>query len=505
MRAQKVCLIINPRDGQNLAKLTAILAVFSAAGWRTDVLLKEYGGHTMELAAEAAMQGYDRVIAYGGDGTLNQVVNGLMSGKKGKKLKSIVGVLPGGTANVWAGEVSFPADPVQAALTLVSSENRKVDVGHLDISTLTFLSATQEDAEHPPVQDVPGKIAQVRKIKTSVKGKHHFLLMAGLGLDAAIMGQVDKTLKHRVGAISVGIAAAQKVPEQHAFPIEVNVTENEGGTEKTWRGEALQVIIGNTRRYARVLEMTADASIDDGMLDVCVIMAGEPLSTMQQISSLLLRRKPDNQNTQFFRGSHISMRVPASIGLQLDGSAVKLKDYLSKSDREALQQAGDQEHVLVAYQFDAMPRVLEVAIPAAYDGALFEQSHPQEMPQSSESEQQAKTETVEQQPDATTPGEQQSQELPSALLEHGRKVAVIAAASQSEKKCVFIIAGTTSKSSTGETIPVAIRIDGQTELLKRTGIPAAISDVQQLQEGAEIVVEGKKSKREVIHAKRAVL
>jgi diacylglycerol kinase family enzyme len=59
----------------------------------------------MELATEAARKGYDIVIGYGADGTLNQVVNGIMNGKK--KKQSLVGVLPGGTANVWATEVKL--------------------------------------------------------------------------------------------------------------------------------------------------------------------------------------------------------------------------------------------------------------------------------------------------------------------------------------------------------------------------------------------------------------
>ena len=148
MQSQRACLVINPRDGQNLAKLPAILAVFSAAGWHTDVVLKEYGGHAMELATEAASKGYDIVRGYGGDGTLNQVVNGLMNGKK--KKQSLVGVLPGGTANVWATEMSVPSDPVKAALTLVSSEARKADVGHVEVTSLTFLSPPQGNEEQPP-------------------------------------------------------------------------------------------------------------------------------------------------------------------------------------------------------------------------------------------------------------------------------------------------------------------------------------------------------------------
>src|SRR2546430_12309774 len=145
-------------------------------------------------------------------------------------------------------------------------------------------------------------------------------------------------------------------------------------TERVWQGEARQVIIGNTRRYANTVEMTADASINDGMLDACVITAGDPLSTVQQIASLLFRRKPDNRTTEFFRGAQLSICIPASIALQLDGSTVRLKDYLSKSDRKELQRAEDMKQVMVTYQFDALPRALQAAIPRTYTGPLFEKS-----------------------------------------------------------------------------------------------------------------------------------
>src|SRR6516164_78988 len=65
MHHRRACLVINPRDGQNLSKLTGILAVFAAADWQTDIAIKEYGGHIMELATKAAKKGYDLVIAYG--------------------------------------------------------------------------------------------------------------------------------------------------------------------------------------------------------------------------------------------------------------------------------------------------------------------------------------------------------------------------------------------------------------------------------------------------------
>ena len=329
-------------------------------------------------------------------------------------------------------------------------------------------------------------------------------MMAGLGIDAAIMGRVNKTFKHRIGVVAVGLTATEQVPEQHVFPVEVCVTGNGKDTERVWHGEALQVIIGNTRRYANFVEITPDASIDDGMLDACVITAGDPLSTMQQISSLLFRRKPDNRTAQFFRGAHLSIRVPASIALHLDGSAVKLKDYLSKSDRKALQGAENAEHVLVTYQFDALPGALQVAIPRTYDDTLFESSHHERTPQSSGQEDTMSD--ASQQPGRSSLREQQqSREQLDTLLEYGRKVTVVGVATHPDKKRTYIVAGTTSMPSTGETRPVAICIDDDTILLKQTGELAAALEVRNLQENTEIVVEGKKSKRGVIDATGVVI
>src|SRR6266702_5448838 len=168
MKCKRACLVINPRSGQNIAKLTDVIAVLAAAGWKTDIAIKEYGGHSMELATKAAEEGYDLVIAYGGDGTLNNVVNGVMN-VKGQHCT--VAVIPGGTANVWAGEVGIPVDPVKSSLTLVNSEAHKVDIGHVEVEGLTF-------PEHLGDQSVaPKNGKKASKAKAGSKTRHHFLLM----------------------------------------------------------------------------------------------------------------------------------------------------------------------------------------------------------------------------------------------------------------------------------------------------------------------------------------
>ena len=501
MNAKKACIVINPRAGQNIVKLPDVLAIFAAAGWKTDIELKEYGGHTMALSTMAAENDYDLVIAYGGDGTLSQVINGVMNAKG---QNSRVALIPGGTANVWASEVGIPVDPVKAALTLVSSESRKVDIGHVEIESLMFQDVIQGEGHSPDEQH-----AQQRKVKSTKEAKHHFLLMSGLGIDAAVMGHVSKPLKYKVGPIAVGLSIAKELPAQHGFPIEIRAASGERKGETLWKGDAIQVVIGNTRRYADVVQMTPNAYIDDGILDICVITAGDPVSTMQQITSLLLRRQPDNTTSEVFHSAHFSISVPASIDLQLDGSAVKLKDYLSKADRAALEQAVSLDQVIVNYSFDAMPHALRVAFPSNYDDALFEHTSDKEVADKTQEQADHQEAADEQQHEEPSPRnvEQTEAELArlSALLDKGREVVVVGVTRLSGKKPTYIVAGNSTKLNTGEVKPVAVSIDDTTTMIKRTGEHVSPAFALSLREGAMIVVEGKKSKRGAIRATRVLV
>lgn len=456
MKCKTAFLIINPRSGANLATLTEVLGVLSAAGWETEVALKEFGGHAMQLAKRAAEAGYDLVVGYGGDGTLSQVVNGVMAAKR---RHSIVGVIPGGTANVWAHEIGMPQDSIGACLALVNSEGRKVDLGHVEIDGV---SGAQENRRREP------------------RGKHHFLLMAGLGTDAAVLRRVHTSLKEKIGEAAVALAAVEELPSTHAFPIELRASGGAGGEPVLWKGEALQVVVGNTGRYANVA-VTPDAHIDDGALDVCVITAGGPLSTVAQLFSILLRREPVHGSSQHFRAAHFWISVPAEVGLQLDGSPVKHRDRFD-----------DADGVLVTYRFDAKPHALRMAIPCTYEGALFEETHGKKGVSHPEAPRSA-------------PARRQSTEQMQALLEGGRKVTVVAVGPNPDRKGSFIVAGDTSAKSTGEPRPVAVRIDDGTTLVRPSGEALAGSSVAELARGAVILVEGKQSKRGVIRATRVAV
>jgi len=485
MKAKSALLIINPRRGKNVVRLTDVLAVLSAAGWKTDTALKEFRGHTMALAKAAAETGYDLVLGYGGDGTLNQVVNGVMAAER---RRSIVGLVPGGTANVWAHEIGLPDDPVKAALLLVDSDGRKVDLGHVGVDGVR----TRSTAAAPP-----------RKSRPPSGGRPHFLLMAGLGIDAAVMRRVSTPLKERIGEAAVALAAVKELPSQHAFPLEIASSVADRDRAVVWKGEALQVVVGNSRRYGNIAEMTRDAYIDDGLLDVCIITAGHPLSTMQQVLSALLQREPVHGRSEYFRGAHFWISVPASVALQLDGSHVELEDYLGQPLRAALRTAESPDAVMVTYRFDAMPRALRVAIPRPYDGPLFEGGP------GNEGEAITRKDPLDQ--DASGAGSQGSEDAQhppeqiGALLEQGRKVTVLAVGSNPERKGTCIVAGTIIDQQTGESKPVAVRIDRDTRLVTPEGAPLPPAAAARLSERSVIVVEGKRSKRGVVRAKRVVV
>ena len=502
MKRKRACVVINPHAGQNVTQIADLIAVLSAAGWSTDIVIKEYAGQSMELAARAAKANYDLVIGYGGDGTLNQVLNGVMITRDHS---SIIGVIPGGTTNVWAAEIGVPDDPVHAALTLVNSEARKIDIGHIEVQGLSFPGTSQDD--HVGAQFIApkkGQKARKKEMKATPKAKHHFMLMAGLGFDAAIMEHVSKSLKYRVGKLAVGLSVVEELPKQHPFPVELCVSGTKYEEEKIWKGEAFQVIVGNTRRYANLVEMTPNAYLDSGLLDVCVITAGNTLRLLEEIASLVFRRRPDNRTNEYFRGASITISVPASIDMQLDGSAVRLNDYLSKSDRKALQSAGNAAQMMVTYRFDAMPRAVQVAIPSTYDGALFEKATAEEKPPVP-SQKQKDEGAAQQNQSHVEEVQHESRELVATLLAHGHQVTVRGVAAQPQQQDTYIIAGTVPHQMTGDTTPVAMCVDGSVTILRHSGEHVPPTMIQELKEGAVIVAAGKKSKYGVIRLTHIVM
>lgn len=493
MRGKNACIVADLRTGEHLARIPDIVAVLSAAGWKIDVSLKEYGGETLKLAQKAVRDGYDLVMGYGGDGTLNAVFNGVMYAGG----KCPVADIPGGTYNIWAGAIGVPTDPVKAALAIVNSEARKVDLGHIEVAGLTFPGSI--DNEQQPANSVKTH----KKPKRSSTTRQYFLLHVGMGIDAAMMAHISKPLKYHFGPLAFDLALLKELPELRPFSAQVQVMNEAGNVEKHWQGEVWQVIVSKVPLFGGSVNIEPDARVDDGLLYVCLVTANGPVKTIEQALPILTQHKLDEKTTQYFRGAHFSISIPASISVHVDGSVINLEELLHKSEQHTLQHSSDIKQVMVNYRFDTKPRALRMAIPRTYDGSLFARS-----PRTGNSHQLLQSQLGERvstlQHNTTQPeqGQCDNQHRFQSQQETAYKVTVVGVAPISEKQNTYVVAGHYKKQDTGDAETVAVRIDDRTLVHNHEGPPISPMAVLELQEGEQIVVEGDKTKRGVIRASR---
>jgi diacylglycerol kinase family enzyme len=476
MGGKKACLVVDLRTGEHIVKVPDIVTVFAAAGWKTDVVLKMYSGETVKLAQKAARSGYDVVLGFGGDGTFNAVFNGVVSAGG----KSLVADIPGGTFNTWAGALGIPTDPVKAALAIVNSEARRIDLGHIEVDGLTLPA----DAAQQSAQPAPKKHKQPVR---STSNQQYFLLNVGMGIDAAMMAHISKPLKYRVGPLAFNLALLKELPEQRPFPVVVQASYDGHNVATHWQGEVWEVFVSKVPLFGGDVSIEPDARADDGQLHVALITANGPLRTIEQVFSLVAQRKFDDTTTQFFKAPHFSMSIPASIAVHVDGGVIKLEDFLHKSEQSALEQARNSAEVMVNYHFDAQPEAVNTAIPRTYSGSLF--SHP---------------------PHREADPVQFANGTRSEQAQHDDKserktlytVKVIGSAPNPEQRNTYIVAGSITRENTDVTETVALSVNEQTPIFDNEKGQLAPASVLELQEGAQIAVRGDKNKRNVIRASR---
>jgi len=124
--AQTLLLIVNPRAGRtrSMAPLFEVVSHFSEEGYLVSVRQTRHPGHAVEIV-EAEGEQFDRVVCCGGDGTLNETVNGLMRLASPPPL----GYIPGGSTNDFAASLELSADPLQTARRITASQGKPLDVG----------------------------------------------------------------------------------------------------------------------------------------------------------------------------------------------------------------------------------------------------------------------------------------------------------------------------------------------------------------------------------------
>jgi len=260
--AMRTRFIVNSTAGRGLAgqlfgQLQTFLARYGVEG---DIAQTQAPGHAIELARQAALAGYERVVAMGGDGTINQVANGLLSVPE---CQAVLGILPAGSGNDFAYAVGIPKD---------------------------LEGACQRLAE--------GRVATVDVIRVTVDGETHLYCNAvGIGLDAEVLLETLKITRLRGFALYGWALLKILFTNGHwPYPMRIRVDDQE------LPHQAVTLItVANGQRVAGGFHLTPQARTDDGLLDVC--LAG-PVDRFSMIFRFLAKAT---------KGTHIKEKEVTSL------------------------------------------------------------------------------------------------------------------------------------------------------------------------------------------------
>lgn len=278
--ATRAWLIQNPAAGQDAwhEQIQSALATLRAAGWEVTLQETSGPGDATRFAREAAAAGIEVAIVAGGDGTVNEALQGLAGQRR-----TALAVLPGGTANVWATELGVRADESDVAARIVAGHRRTIDLGR-------------------------------------VNGRY-FLMMASAGIDAEANATVDETpalqrVKRRIGALAYALAMAVTLRNFRGRRVSLEVDG------RRLRAQALMVIVGNTRLYGGIAEITYQAHADDGLLDVCVLAGRGPLDLARRAVAVVRRRHREDSQIAYRTARCVTLTARRPLRLQADGEDI---------------------------------------------------------------------------------------------------------------------------------------------------------------------------------------
>ncbi len=251
---RRMLIVVNPYATTVSDRLRQLVVYALQGRFEVDAVDTEARGHATELCREAAHEGYDVVVAFGGDGTVNEAVNGLMGSPAGFSATPL-SCLPGGSANVFAKMLGIPGELVDATEHLLALADdwrpRRVDLG--------LVSAANAE----------GVLAESRC----------FTFASGLGVDASVVELVDSNprLKARLGAYYFTWVALRTFTRRYLIrPPRMEVLAG----DEALPGVTAIVQNGSPFTYFqnRPIEIADGTTLDSGTLCGCVLHRATPLS-----------------------------------------------------------------------------------------------------------------------------------------------------------------------------------------------------------------------------------
>jgi diacylglycerol kinase (ATP) len=278
MSRRKAILISNPKTGRYASRrrpVEDIAVSLESLGVRVDFRFTHAPGEATELAARAARNGHSDVIVAGGDGTINEAIQGLAG------THARLAIIPRGTANVLARELGLPLDDEQALKIVAQGKSRPIYLG-------------------------------IAIDETTQVGRH-FVLMAGIGLDAAVVRRVQPSLKKRIGKGAFWVSGLSHLADWNPRPFTLEINDQ--------KYTSTFAAIGKAARYGGDLAITPGARLDQPEFEICIIQTRSRLRYLRLLSQAMRNGMPRNTpEVQFVNA--VSAKAYGDAAVQVDGELI---------------------------------------------------------------------------------------------------------------------------------------------------------------------------------------
>lgn len=307
-----VLLVFNPTAGPRgelRRELTRIVDYLGQRGWRVTMRSTRRAGDATELARAAVAAQCKAVLVAGGDGTINEVVNGLVGSD------TAMGVLPVGTGNIWAKEIGLPTLTLAQSGRLLTAARMLVD-------------------------------GEVRWVDVGRAGERYFLNCAGVGFDSTVIAHIEprtRTAKQlgTLAYLSAGIWIARDFGGVRSTIVV---------DDRTIRTKIVLVFVSNIRYHSGLFKLTPEARVDDGLLDIRVFKGLGPAWVMRHMAGVFTHRHLRDPMVSHYQGRRVAIYTAEPFPLQLDGEHVGMTTPVS---------------------LEVVPRALRVLVPSEVPAGLF--------------------------------------------------------------------------------------------------------------------------------------
>jgi len=273
----KFIITVNPHGGKKLGPrlLNRVKPLFEAKGIELFVVETTFAGHAKELANQLNITEYDGFIGIGGDGTLHEIINGMLSRHDGRKIP--IGIIPGGSGNSYMHDLQL-TDPLKAAKAIINGKTRALDTAKVEVNHIIKYSNNM--IGWGLVTDVGNQAEHFRWL-----GTNRYTILS-----------VVEVLRHKSRPAAL-IMDDKKIEDEFIF-----------------------IIACNSIHVGKGMKMAPKARLDDGLIDLIVIRSGVSRTRLLQVLPKLFDGSHINEpELEYYQTSQFSLIPETDEILNIDG------------------------------------------------------------------------------------------------------------------------------------------------------------------------------------------